>query len=358
MADIRRYPFFRHLRAEPSTHVLHYRRGRLVRSGRGLAFWYRPMVSGLAELPLDDREQPFLFVGRTIDFQEVNVQGAITFRVADPETLAQRVDFSIHVDKGTWLAEPMAQLQAIVTQLAQQSAFAYLAHKPLRTVLQEGVEELRERIEAHLRGGEELAGMGLELVSVRIARVAPTAELEKALQAPTRELLQQAADEALFQRRALAVEKERAIAENELQNKIELARREQNLIQQEGANERHRHEELAAARRIEIEANVQMQRVQATTDAEVVRTKAAADAEAVDLVDQAKNRAEAMRLEAYGKLPAGVVLGLALRELAGKLRHIDRLSLGNDGIGGLLADLLQAKAAQPQGAVRVEGRDA
>ena len=34
------------------------------------------------------------------------------------------------------------------------------------------------------------------------------------------------ADEAIFQRRALAVEKERAIQENELQNRIELARRQ------------------------------------------------------------------------------------------------------------------------------------
>src|SRR5215831_16393665 len=134
MADIRRFPVFRHLRAEPSAHVLHWRHGRLLRSGRGLSFWYRPLVSGLAEIPLDDREQAFLFAGRTVDFQEATVQGAITFRVVQPELLAQRLDFSIHVDRGTWLKEPLAQLAAIVTQLAQQAAFAYLAHEPLRTV--------------------------------------------------------------------------------------------------------------------------------------------------------------------------------------------------------------------------------
>ena len=40
------------------------------------------------------------------------------------------------------------------------------------------------------------------------------------------------ADEAAFARRAMAVEKERAIQENELQNRIELAKKEEGLIEQ------------------------------------------------------------------------------------------------------------------------------
>lgn len=341
MADIRRYPFLRHLRAGPSSWVLHWQAGKLVRSGRGLTFWYSPLASGLAEIPLDDHEQAFLFVGRTLDFQEAHVQGAITWRVADPELLARRLDFSIDVESGAWLKEPLEQLNAAVTQLAQQAANDYLAREPLRTVLQDGVPALRARIEAFLREGA-LAGIGIEPVSVRVARVSPSSELEKALQAPVREHLQQAADEATFARRALAVEKERAIAENELQNKIELARRDQHLIQQEGANQRQRNEEAAAARRIEAEAIAAGRRIEADADAHIVRSRAAADAEAVELVEQARSRAEATRLEAYGKLPPGSLVALALHELAAKLRRIDRISVGNDGLGGLLGDLLQA----------------
>jgi hypothetical protein len=354
MADIRRLPFFRHLRAEPSSWVLHWRNGKLVRSGRGLSFWYSPLGAGLAEVPLDDREQTIQFVGRTIDFQEAHVQGAITFRVTEPELLAQRLDFSIHVERGIWLKEPLAQLAAIVTQLAQQAATDYLAHQPLRTVLQEGVPALRERIDAFLRGGGQLAGMGVELVSVRIARIAPTSELEKALQAPTREQLQQAADEAMFGRRALAVAKERAIAENELQTKIELAKRAQNLIQQEGANQRQRNEEAAAARRIESEAAAATQRLEAEAAADATRSHGAAEAHSIELVEQARNRAEATKLEAFGRLPAGVLTALALRELALNLPRIERLSLGGDALGGLLGDLLQAgtkrlATAEPKG---------
>jgi regulator of protease activity HflC (stomatin/prohibitin superfamily) len=342
MAQILRVPVFRHLRAEPSAHVLHYQKGRLRRTGRGLSFWYRPLVSGLAEIPLDDREQAFLFNGRTLDFQDISVQGAITYRVAKPEELARRLDFSIDVDRGSYLKKPFEQLTGIVAQLAQQVALDYLAHEPLRTVLQEGVQALRDRTDRFLRESGELPGMGIELVSVRVARVAPSSELEKALQAPTRELIQQTADEAVFQRRAQAVDKERAIAENELQNKIELARRAEALIRQEGANDARRQEELAAAMRIEAAAAAETARVRADGEAAVIRSKAAARADAVDLVQGARNRTEAVQLEAFGRLPPGVVFGLALRELAGKLQKVDHLNLAPDGFGPLLQDLLAA----------------
>ena len=54
----------------------------------------------------------------------------------------------------------------------------------------------------------------------------PEPDVERALQTPARELVQQEADRATFERRALAVDSERAIAENELANQIELATRE------------------------------------------------------------------------------------------------------------------------------------
>jgi hypothetical protein len=339
MADIRRFPLFRHLRAEPSVWLLHWHKGKLTQSGRGLCFWYRPLVTGLAEIPLDDREQAYLFAGRTLDFQEANVQGAVTFRVKEPELLAQRLDFSIDVETGKWLQEPLAQLAAIVTQLAQQAATDYLAHTPLRAVLQEGVQALRERIDTFLRDGGELSGIG---------KITPTSELEKALQAPTREQLQQSADEATFARRALAVEKERAIAENELQNKIELARRAQSLIQQEGQNARRRSEEAAAAKRIDVEALAAARRVEAEAEAGIVKQRADADAHAVELVESARNRAEAAKLEAWGRLPAGALNALALREVAQRLRRIDRVSLGSDALGSLLGDLAHAGARRLQ----------
>jgi regulator of protease activity HflC (stomatin/prohibitin superfamily) len=184
-------------------------------------------------------------------------------------------------------------------------------------ILDAGIEPLRVRLEKVLSGAERLTAMGLEVTAFRLTSIAPSAELEKALQTPTFEMLQQKADQAVFERRALAVEKERAIAENELNNKTELARREMQLIGQESTNARNRAEGVRDAQQIE-----------ATAEAGRIRT-----------VEQAKAEMERTRIEIYRDLPPQVLMGLAARELAGKLTKIDHVNITPDLLATLLGEL-------------------
>jgi len=343
MATITRLFGWRHLRSEPSMHVLQFRGGAPVRSGRGLAFWFWPLSASIAEVPCDDRDETFLFHARSSDFQDVTAQGSITYRVADPATLAARVDFSLDLDNGRYRRSPLEQLTALLIQAAQQHAWAYLAATPVRTLLAEGVEQVRDRVAAGLTADAKLAAMGIEIVAVRVTGVTPTAELEKALQAPTNESIQQQADEATFQRRALAVEKERAIAENELQNQIELAKREQELIAQKGANERNRAREDAEARKIAAEAK-----------AERERTESAARADAIKIVEASRVGAERERMEIYRTLPTHVLVGMAAQELAKKLEKIEHLSVAPELLSPLLTNLLRAGTRHLEGTPAAE----
>ena len=231
MANIAPYPLLRHLRSEPTFHVLRYKRGSLRAEGPGLAFWFRPIDTAVAEVPIDDRELPFLFRVRSADFQELTVQGVITFRVAEPRSLARRVDFTLDLATGRWAQGPLEQVAGLLSQLAQQFVVDELVRIDLRTILAGGVAPIRDRHRGGPGGGARTAGARPRRSS-RSAwpRSRPTAEMEKALRQPTREAIQQQADEATFERRALAVEKERAIAENELKNRIELTRREEQLV--------------------------------------------------------------------------------------------------------------------------------
>ena len=125
MAEIRRFfwfPWVRHLRSEPSFHLLAYRKGKLVRSGRGLAVWFRTLGTSIAEVPVDDRDLNFLIHGHSRDYQPVTVQGAITYRVVDAELLGQRVDFSLDLKQGSYLRQPLDQLATLFTGLLQQLA--------------------------------------------------------------------------------------------------------------------------------------------------------------------------------------------------------------------------------------------
>src|SRR5215208_4860840 len=147
MSTIQRLPLLRHLRSAPTYHVLRYRRGELRGDGAGLAFWFRPASTAVAEVPIADRELPFLFRVRSADFQELIVQGVITFRVADPAALARRVDFTLDLDTGRWAQAPLERVAGLLSQLAQQFVVDELGKLDVRTILHAGVAAIRQKIE-------------------------------------------------------------------------------------------------------------------------------------------------------------------------------------------------------------------
>lgn len=326
MAEITRLFFVRHLRAETSSHVIYDRGGARVASGRGLNAWFLPLYASIAELPVDDQDLELMFASRTRDFQEVNVQGVVTWRVVAPDKLASRVDFSIDLRTGRWLRQPLELVAQRLVELAQQEAHDWLGRAETRTALTDGVDAIRARISERLGDDPALAEMGIELVSVRIAAVRPTAEVERALQTPTREAIQQEADRATYERRAIAVERERAIAENELQSKIELARREEELIARRGQNEIRRVTEEAEAARIRAEADAKRALVASASEAEAIRT-----------VETARADMEQARVTIYRDLPPHVLLGLAAQQIAEHLPTIEHLSLTPELVGPALA---------------------
>ena len=315
MADIHPYPFLRHLRGAPTSYIRHTLNGRVLHEGVAQSFWFRPLSAVLSELPVDDRELPLIFHARTADYQDVVVQATVTYRIAEPPRAAERIDFGVDPRSGRWRSTPLEQLGSLLTELAQQHALELLARLQLAEALVEAPPRLRERIESGLTTDERLAAIGIAVVAVRVGPIRPETDLEKALGTPARELVQQEADRSTFERRALAVESERAIAENELHNQIQLAKREQELIAQRGQNEQRRIEDAAAASRVE----------------------AAAQADRVGVIGKAEGEAEQARLAAYRDLHPPILLGLALKELAANLPAIERLTLAPDVLGEALA---------------------
>jgi hypothetical protein len=105
--------------------------------------------------------------------------------------------------------------------------------------------------------------------------------------------------------------------------RIELARREETLIAQNGANERRR----------------------ASDGAEAAHIASVSQAESTSLLEAARNDAEKTRMAIYRDLPIDALIGLAANELAGKLQTIEHVSLTPDLLGDLVQKLLQKKAA-------------
>jgi len=324
MAHIAHYLFLSHLRAQPNEFILHYKNGRLKISGGGLSYWFIPVSASIVQLPVEDREATFLLGERTSDLQEVEVQISISFRIDNPEVAAKRVNFSLDPATGRWTEKPFDRLTAFWMQRAQEPARAYLMKVGVEEAVRSGPREIQSSLDAALRGDAQVAAMGLSLVNVQVTRVAATAEVGKALLVPAREAIQQRADEATFQRRALAVEKERAISENELATKIELAKRQEVLVRQNGANEL----------------------LQAQQAAEKIRTNAEANATARRLSDSAALEGEARRLDTYASAPAKASLALTMQQFAQHLQTIQHLNVTPDMMASLLQQFLQKQNAE------------
>lgn len=316
MAAITRYPFLRHLRSTPTSYVALVRNGRTVRAGTGQSFWFRPLSTVLTEIPVDDRELPIYLTCRTSDLQDVTVQGTLTFRVVDPAALATRIDFALDPANGRWVTTPLEQLAGVLGESAQQRALGLLSELPLVEAVV-AADRVRRAVAEGLAADTRVGEMGVAVVDVRVVAVRAEPEVERAMQTPARELIQQESDRATFERRALAVEREAAIGENELANQIELARRTEQLVAQRGANALREAEEAAAAERV-------------TTDAEAGRLRE---------IGAARAEAEAAALGAYRDLPEAVLLGLALKELAANLPKVDSIVLTPDLVAPVLARL-------------------
>lgn len=328
MATITRYPFAAHLRSTTTMHVHHLAGGRVRHSGPGASFWFRPMSAAISEVPVDDREQSVLVPVRSADLQQLSAAGVVTYRFADPVLAATRVDFAVDVAKGVWLRTPLETVGGMIHGAAAAAVTSTLAGLDLRAALATPPAELATRVTAALAVDERLTAVGVEVVGVRFGLLRPEPDVERALQTPAREVIQQEADRATFERRAVAVEREAAIGQNELASRIDLEARRERLVAQQGANDRREAEEKAAAQAVGVRAEAERTTALAEASAQALRLTGAAEAEA-----------ERARLAAYEQASPAVLLALAAREAAGNLPHVDQLVLTPDLLSGVLARL-------------------
>jgi regulator of protease activity HflC (stomatin/prohibitin superfamily) len=208
----------RYIKVPPTTFVLHYQYGRVVRSGAGLAFFYYAPSSEIVTVPISSEDVPFVFNEISSDFQEVSIQGELTYRVVEPEKLAAMLDYGLD-SKGRRRSEDPLKLNERLSHFAQSIARAFVQQRKLREVLSTSDELTRVLLDG-LKASSAVAMLGVEVFGLTVLAIKPTPEMTKALQAAAREELLREADEAVYSRRNNAVQLERTIKENELNTQI------------------------------------------------------------------------------------------------------------------------------------------
>jgi aminopeptidase N len=230
---------------------MHYAGGRLKRQGPGLSFFYFAPAAVLVAIPQASTDVPFVFNEVAADFQEVTVQGSLSYRIADPVKLSAVLDFTIEpggeyrTDDPDLLSKRMVEVTQIFTRASLQSL-------ALRDALV-SADSLVEKILEKLKASELAALHGLEVLALSLQSLRPTPEMARALEAEAREALQQKADEALYDRRNAAVEQERRIKESELATELAVEEKQRQIREAQMAAEIALEEQRTAllAQRIE-----------------------------------------------------------------------------------------------------------
>ena len=283
-------------KGEPNTYVLCYRNGELVAHGAGINFHYLPLTTSIAAIPLASQESPFIFNETTANFQEVAIQGSLSYRLTEPLKLAQRLDFTVHPKTHRYKSEDPEHVVQRVVNIVQAHTRSEVNQLPLEEALTR-VRDLSSVVFKKVAESQELEDLGIALEGLHFTAVKATPEMQKALEADYRESIHKRADQAIYDRREAAVNEERKIRESEMSTDVELENRRKDLVDMQARNS------LALA----------------------------------------EAKAEELKLSPYGELPPQALVGLALKEWAANAGTIDSLSITPDLLSKVVAYVSEAR---------------
>src|SRR6185436_371850 len=145
------------------------------------------------------------------------------------------LNFTIEPESKKFISTDPEKLPQRIINVIQGHLRPELAKLTLEDALRQAAD-IASTLLAKIKADPTLTAMGVECLNLFFNSVKPTPEMAKALEAEYREGLQQRADQAIYARRAAAVEQERRIKENELNTQLLLEQRRQELVDLQGAN--------------------------------------------------------------------------------------------------------------------------
>ncbi|HGN1707403.1 TPA: SPFH domain-containing protein [Providencia rettgeri] len=331
---------FKYFKADSSTFVIQSVNGKVRKQGKGISFWYNADTTSIAALPLNAQEAPFIFNLQTADFQSLRVQGQISFQVVAAEKTADVLNFNLAKDGKSYASEDPLKLGDRVVRAAQTIIQAKIQSTSLRDALLIS-QSLVTLVSKQLAEQAAIESLGIAILDVSIAAIAPSPETLKALEAQARESILKEADDAIYARRKFSVEQERTIKEAELETDLSVQTKEQQIEEARLDNERKllreraeiKQEELTAlvsaeAKRNELVAlSVENQRIQSDADAYSIESKMKA---------YSQLPVENLKALALAKMGPEQLMAMAFESLAQNAGKIGELNISPDLFGQLM----------------------
>ncbi|HAI68264.1 MAG TPA: membrane protease subunit, stomatin/prohibitin [Gammaproteobacteria bacterium] len=334
----------RFIKVQPTTYLLQYRKGQLKRQGQGLALFYFAPTTSLVAVPLESVDVPFIFNQVSADFQEISIQGQVTYRVIDAKQLSQLLNFTLDNTGRNYINTDPEKLPQRIINLIQVLMQSELAHLSLRETLG-ATENLVQKVLKGLATSKEITSLGLEILGLSILSIKPNPETARALEADVREQLLKESDQAIYARRNAAVEQERAIKENELQTEIAVENKKRQVREAQMEAERSVKEKERQISEEEMTGKISLEKRNKEWVAlatENLKSEADAKAYSLTVTMQALSGVDAKVLQALASIDMNPsqLIALAFRDIADSAEKIGQLNVSSE----LLTELLQQHA--------------
>lgn len=247
----------KHIKFDSMTYVLHFKNGNVQREGRGLSFFYLSFNSSIVAIPLGSNDLPFVFNESTKDYQTVTIQGQISYKISNPNVLADVLDFTVD-DNGQYKKNDIEKLNQRIINEAQTATSAYIHGINLKDAIR-SAKPIEENIAKGLQSSLAIGMLGIEILGANILAIRATPEMTRALETETREKLQQEADQAIYERRNFAVEQERIIKESELNTEIAVEEKQKQIAEKKMESEVQKSDNQRKLREMQLEADISVE---------------------------------------------------------------------------------------------------
>jgi hypothetical protein len=207
------------IKVGPNEFIIVFKGGKVIREGVGLSFYYYSPTTSLVLVPVGSVDVPFIFQEVAADFQQVTVQGQLTYRVSDPKLLSKLMNFTLNPNGKGYTSDDPKKLPQRLIDHAQVLTSDSVKSMSLKEVL--GLSnKLVSTIFDGLQNSGAIQSLGIEILGISILAIKPTPDTSRALEAEAREQILREADDAVYVRRNAALAQERALKENEFNTEI------------------------------------------------------------------------------------------------------------------------------------------
>ena len=242
------------IKFDAMTYVIHFKNGRIAREGRGLSFFYFAPNSSIVAIPIGSNDLPFIFNETTHDYQNISIQGQVTYKIANQKQLAELLDFTVD-QNGVHKKNDTEKLNQRIINEAQTTLSAFIHGLGLKDSIR-SAKTVESKITEGLKTSPALTALGIEILTVNILAIKATPEMARALETETREKLSQEADQAIYERRNFAVEQERRIKESELNTEIAVEEKKKQIDEKRMEAEEQKANNERVLREMKVQADI------------------------------------------------------------------------------------------------------